>query len=593
MAVASLFEELLDQYKIEQRLAEKRYTDLYQAYDVDDDRLVRLDILRPGQAEDNGFAGRLVHRARAVAQVRHPRIAPIYHIGKTPDGRPYVAQAHIDGLPLSQRLEQLAQRETPVNALYALKLVRQLADALVLAERLELLHHDLQPDNIWLKNVALSSDESLVLLDLFIPPDRRPAAADGREDYRPPEQRAGREISAAGHVYSLGVLLYQLLAGRLPEGPVTLRAVTLSRLRARPSSLERVRPGLSRQTYDLVERCLRRDPAQRYDSVETFLVALDDAVAAEETHLSLGAGRPAESRRSLGWLLPVLIFLLVATVAVSAARWQRQTAALASPTGIPVVGADTTSANAPTVDTPTPALSPTAAATAAATAEATVTVAASPPATGSIFGPGQVDGSTLAAGAAHSYLVQGRPFEPIILFVEPQNELDVALAAYSGDLSGQTTPEGVTALAAADNALAGRPEILVLSPESAGLYTFVVRAVSREGSFVAHLFDLTTPAPGVAIQQAEALDAGTEKVFTVASNGARPVIAVADPSDLSDIALDIMGADGVLLTTANYSGPGGAETGYVLPLGATSLSVKVREVSGGASAFQIVVITLQ
>ncbi len=239
------------------------------------------------------------------------------------------------------------------------------------------------------------------------------------------------------------------------------------------------------------------------------------------------------------------------------------------------------------------AASPTAAATAAATAEATVTVAASPPATGSIFGPGQVDGSTLAAGAAHSYLVQGRPFEPIILFVEPQNELDVALAAYSGDLSGQTTPEGVTALAAADNALAGRPEILVLSPESAGLYTFVVRAVSREGSFVAHLFDLTTPAPGVAIQQAEALDAGTEKVFTVASNGARPVIAVADPSDLSDIALDIMGADGVLLTTANYSGPGGAETGYVLPLGATSLSVKVREVSGGASAFQIVVITLQ
>ena len=239
------------------------------------------------------------------------------------------------------------------------------------------------------------------------------------------------------------------------------------------------------------------------------------------------------------------------------------------------------------------AASPTAVATAEATAEATVTVSPATPATGSIFGPGQVDGSTLAAGTAHSYLVQGRPFEPIILFVEPQNELDVALAAYSGDLSGQTTPEGVTALAAADNALAGRPEILVLSPESAGLYTFVVRAASGEGSFVAHLFDLTTPAPGVAIQQAEALDAGTEKVFAVASNGARPVIAVADPTDQSDIALDIIGADGALLTTANYSGPGGAETGYVLPLGATSLSIKVREVNGAASAFQIVVITLQ
>ncbi len=255
----------------------------------------------------------------------------------------------------------------------------------------------------------------------------------------------------------------------------------------------------------------------------------------------------------------------------------------ATATAAPSLEASPTTAIVATVA----AASPTAAATAAAT------IAASPPATGNIFGPGQVDGTTLAAGTAHSYLVQGRPFEPIILFVEPQNELDVALAAYSGDLSGQTTPEGVTALAAADNALAGRPEILVLSPESDGLHTFVVRAASGEGSFIAHLFDLTTPAPGVAIQQAEVLDAGTEKVFTVASNGARPVIVVVDPSDLSDIALDIIGADGALLTTANYSGPGGAETGYVLPLGAASLSVKVREVNGAASAFQIVVITLQ
>ncbi len=355
MAVASLFEELLDQYKIEQRIAEKRYTDLYQAYDVDDDRLVRLDILRPGLAEDNGFAGRLVHRARVLAQVHHPRIAPIYHIGKTGDGRPYVAQAHVDGLPLSQRLEQLDQRATPVNALYALKLVRQLADALVLAERLELFHHDLQPDNIWLKNVSLTSDESLVLLDLFIPPDRRPVASDGSDAYRPPEQRAGREITAAGHVYSLGVLLYHLLVGQLPEGPVTLRAVMFSRLRARPLPLERLRPGLSRPTYDLVERCLRREPSVRYASVEAFLVALDGALAAEEARLGLAAEPAAAPRRSLGWLLPLLIFVLVAAVAASAVQWQRQTAVLAPATSVLA---------AVPMSTPTLTLSPTVARTA-------------------------------------------------------------------------------------------------------------------------------------------------------------------------------------------------------------------------------------
>ncbi len=191
-----------------------------------------------------------------------------------------------------------------------------------------------------------------------------------------------------------------------------------------------------------------------------------------------------------------------------------------------------------------------------------------------------------------SYLVQGRRFTPILLFVEPQNDLDVALAAYSGDLSGQTTP-AVTALVAADSALAGRSEILVLSPEADGLFTFVVRATSGEGSFAAHLFDLTTPAPGVVIQQADVLAAGTEKVFSVTSRGARPVIAVVDPTDQADLALDIIGADNALLTTANYSGPGGVETAYVLPLGTASYSIKIREVNGAAAAFQILVIAME
>ena len=222
------------------------------------------------------------------------------------------------------------------------------------------------------------------------------------------------------------------------------------------------------------------------------------------------------------------------------------------------------------------------------------TDAASPTAapSGELFAPGQVDGATLAAGGAMSYLVQGRRFMPVILFVEPQNPLDVALAAYSGDLSGQTTPAGV-ALASADNALAGRPEILVLSPESDGLFTFVVRAASGEGNFTAHLFDLTTPAPGVVIQQADTLAAGTEKVYSVTSRGARPLIVVVDPTDQSDLALDVIGADNALLTTANYGGPGGAETAYVLPLGTASYSIKIREVNGGAAAFQILVITME
>ena len=215
------------------------------------------------------------------------------------------------------------------------------------------------------------------------------------------------------------------------------------------------------------------------------------------------------------------------------------------------------------------------------------------PTAASLFAPGQQDGTTLVAGEARAYLVDGRRFQPLILFVEPTNELDVALTAFVGDQTGQTTPEGVTPPAAADNALAGRPEILVLSPETDGLHTLVVRAVAGEGSIAVHLFDLTTPAPGVAVQQPDSLGAGTEKVYAVTSRGARPVIAVADPTDQSDLALDILSADGTLLTTANFGGAGGVETAYVLPLGTTDYTVKVREANGAAAAFQVLVVTLE
>lgn len=364
MAVASLFEDLLDQYRIEQRLAEKRYTDLYQAYDVDEDRLVRLDILRLSVADDSAFAARFVGRARAVAQVRHPNIAPIYHIGKTPDGLPYVAQAHFDGIPLSQRLEQLSQRPTPVNTSYALKLVRQLADALVLAERLELFHYDLQPDNVLLKNVALPTDESLVLFDLFVPPDRganrMAGPAEELQAFLSPEQRAGREVTSPAHVYSLGVLLYRLLAGHLPSGPVKRADMALSGIKTRGTLLEHERAGLHPLTYDLVNRSLRREPGRRFESVEAFLVALNAALVAEEAQVGAVSVRPGPGRRSLGWLMPIVILALIIVAAGFATRGQRGSLGAAAPTVAVVSAIDPTFTPAPS---PTVELSPTAAAT--------------------------------------------------------------------------------------------------------------------------------------------------------------------------------------------------------------------------------------
>lgn len=209
------------------------------------------------------------------------------------------------------------------------------------------------------------------------------------------------------------------------------------------------------------------------------------------------------------------------------------------------------------------------------------------------FAPGQQDSRTLASGESWPYLFQGTRFRPAILFVEPGRDLDSALASYVGDVSQQTTPDGATPVVAADNALAGRPEILVLSAESDGLYTFVVRAASGEGDYTAYLYDLTSPAAGMAVQQPDTVAAGETRTYTVTSNGPRPVIVAVDPSDQSDVALDIFDSAGALVATANYSGAGGVETAYVLPLGTVTYSVAVREAGGQPSAFDVAIITLE
>ncbi len=326
MAVASLFEDLLDQYKIEQHVARKRYTDLFQAYDVDDDRQVRIDALRPEFAGESSFVGQFVNRARALAQVRHPNIAPILHIGKASGGTPYVAQAAVDGYSLTHRLEQLDQRKTPVNPIYACKLIRQLADALILGERLELFHYDLQPDNVLLKNVTLPTDDSVVLIDLFVPAERQPRA-NGADDhatdkeYLSPEQRIGKDVTAASQVYSLGALLYRMLAGHTPPGPVRSQDTVLNRLFGRPTSLERERGNLTQATYGVIERSLHKDPRARYQTIEAFAAALDSALAAEESRPGLASGRaPVVERRPMAWLLPLLILALLLAVGGLAMR---------------------------------------------------------------------------------------------------------------------------------------------------------------------------------------------------------------------------------------------------------------------------------
>jgi len=235
---------------------------------------------------------------------------------------------------------------------------------------------------VLLKNVTLPTDENVVLIDLFIPLERRrngaAVAPSEASAYLSPEQRAGRDVTAAGHVYSLGAILFRLLGGRLPTGPVTIGEMALGRVFGRATGLERERPELTTATHYLVNRSLRQDARGRFADIESFQTALDAALAAEEIRLSAATGRAlAAERRPLAWLLPLAILALLLAVGAVAARGLlvRGDAPTLTPTTVVVVateGAETpTEAPAPT-DAPVtaaPLVAATAPATPAPTAE--------------------------------------------------------------------------------------------------------------------------------------------------------------------------------------------------------------------------------
>lgn len=335
---SNLFDQLIDQYKLEAHINQTAVTDLYRAFDVDENRPVAVEILLPTFNNKKQFVERFIEKMNKVAQLKHPNIAQVYQIGLTANKRPYVARDLVEGITLRERLLQLGQQSTPANSIYALKIVRQLAEALELAERLELYHHHLSPDNIMLKQ-----DGTVILVDLGIPVMENGMAANlsanHNTPYMAPEQTHGKPVDSRSQIYSLGVILHEILTGELPAEPGSFWQTVRQTFNPQNTALEQARPDLSRQTYDLIDKSLRRQTWGRYKTIQEFLDAIDEALQNErlliQTRGDTAVLAPPPPRRSRIILLLPLIALLVCLGSV--AVWATiQNRADAQPTALPI-----------------------------------------------------------------------------------------------------------------------------------------------------------------------------------------------------------------------------------------------------------------
>src|SRR3989441_9391394 len=270
-----LGELLAGRYRVLRRLGAGGMGTVYLAEHVHLGRLTAVKVLCPPLcADDPAAEQRFRQEALLVARVHHPRIAEVYDFDRLPDGQFLLAMEYVVGETVAQQLE----RAGPFTIPEAIRVLRTVADALNHVHWVGILHGDLKPQNI-----MLGPGGVVKLLDFGVAHEM--AQLVGPDTFRPgtlaymsPDQLLGDALGPASDIYALGVVLYEMLTGRLPHAGTTVAELRIQRLLRPPIPVNWLRPALSRALADVVARALHPDPAERWPSAVAFAQAAARAV---------------------------------------------------------------------------------------------------------------------------------------------------------------------------------------------------------------------------------------------------------------------------------------------------------------------------
>jgi serine/threonine protein kinase/Tol biopolymer transport system component len=283
---------------------------VYKARHVRLARVVALKFLPPELTRDPQAKERFEQEARAASSLDHPNLCTILELGETPDGRLYLAMPCYDGETLRRRIER-----GPLPVAEAVDIALQIARGLSKAHRSGLVHRDVKP-----ANVIVTTDGVVKILDFGLAKLAGAAAVSrtgspaGTPAYMSPEQARGDEADPRTDLWSLGVVLYEMLAGRRPFRGEREQAVIYAILNERAQPLRELRPETPPELARLVERLMAKDPADRYATIDEPLAELR-AIAGEPGTTTLHAALPRRKVRPWVWgavALAVAILMVVA-----------------------------------------------------------------------------------------------------------------------------------------------------------------------------------------------------------------------------------------------------------------------------------------
>ncbi len=274
----------LGAYKIIARLGAGGMGEVWLAEDTRLRRKVALKLLPARFTADAERVRRFKREARAVSALNHPNILTIYEIGQAApesDAIHFIATEYVEGQTLRQRLQQ-----APMSVAEALETTTQIANALVAAHAAGIVHRDIKPENVMLRpdgyvkvlDFGLARMTQRETLNSPAGPTQSiqtdPGLVMGTVGYMSPEQVRGAELDARTDIFSLGVTLYEMLAGNRPFKGATTADVIVALLEKDPPPLSHSLPGVPDELQQIVTRALAKEPAQRYQTAQALLTEL-------------------------------------------------------------------------------------------------------------------------------------------------------------------------------------------------------------------------------------------------------------------------------------------------------------------------------
>src|SRR3954454_5413575 len=326
-ASAMIGELVADRYELLEVVGTGGMSTVYCALDTLLERHVALKVLHPHYGGDEEYVERFRREARSVAQLSHPNVVTVIDRGNS-DGQQYIVFEYVDG----ESLKELVDRTGPLPCRRAIELALQIAEALAFAHQHGLVHRDVKP-----QNVLITQDGDAKVTDFGIARSldvehgvTQTGTVLGTSNYLSPEQARGQTVSPATDVYSLGVVLYEMLTGEVPFPGENFVAVAMKHINDEPPSLLEKRHDVPMRLAGAVDRALAKDPAHRFPSMDVFAVELRACLAelaapdAERTFIApspvLRASPPHRARaprRRSRW--PLYVFLLLVAAAAIAA----------------------------------------------------------------------------------------------------------------------------------------------------------------------------------------------------------------------------------------------------------------------------------